>query len=493
MLVLPVAQENSVVRRTPWVSFTVIALNFLILLALSLIDEQALLREIRARAAEVLGFVEEHPHLEAPQTLTRHLRNPRYLAELVERRRSAPVPPSDQLQLEEEQLAALTARFEESWGRMPVVRWGYTPAEGGVFSIASSIFMHAGWMHLLGNMLFLFLSGPFIEDRYGRPLFTIFYLAAGAAATLAHAAHDPASLTPLVGASGAIAGLMGAFLVRLGTSRIRFLVWPMPIPFIHWRYSVLLPAFVVLPLWLAEQLWYASSPASQGVAWWAHIGGFAFGASVALLLRAAKVEEKWIDAGIERQISIVQHPGLERAVDLRTAGQLPRARREIQRVLAAEPDNVDAWTELYEIAIAAHDAAEAGRAAHRLLDMHLRRHERELAAHLIGDACARVESAALPPRFLMSAAAFFEKEGDAATAFDLYERLIQTKPGDASAFHARYRQARILNAGGDVRGARRAYEEARRHPACIDPWPQMIERTLAEIDSGVVTGAQQQQ
>ena len=248
MLVLPVAQENSVVRRTPWVSFTLIALNFLALVLVSLTDEQALLREIRTRAGEVLGFIEEHPHLEAPETVTRHMRNTRYLGELEERRRSAPVPPSDQLQIEEEQLAALTARFEESWRRMPVVRWGYTPAEGGVAAIASSIFMHAGWMHLLGNMLFLFLTGPFIEDRYGRPLFTVFYLASGAAATLSHAAHDPASLVPLVGASGAIAGLMGAFLVRLGASRIRFLVWPMPIPFIHWRYSVLLPAFVVLPL-----------------------------------------------------------------------------------------------------------------------------------------------------------------------------------------------------------------------------------------------------
>src|SRR5205814_2284881 len=103
-------------------------------------------------------------------------------------------------------------------------------------------------------------------------------------------------------------------------------------------------AFVVLPLWLGEQLWYAHRAEDAGVAWWAHIGGFAFGAAAALVLRVARVEERWIDAGIESEISIVQHPGLEKAVDARTAGQLDVARREIRAVLAAEPQNVDAWT-----------------------------------------------------------------------------------------------------------------------------------------------------
>lgn len=493
MLILPVAQENNVVRRTPWVSFAVIALNFLVLLVVTFgVDDETTWREISSRGNQAVHYVVEHPYLEAPASLTRHL-DDEDVAALEETRRTATLPPSDQLALEQEELRSLMVQFEEAWGRLSFVRWGYIPARGGASSMLTSIFMHAGWMHLLGNMLFLFLSGPFIEDRYGRPLFVLFYLAAGALATLSHAFQDVANTRPLVGASGAIAGLMGAFLIRLGTSRIRFLVWPLPIPLWTWRYSVLLPAFVVLPLWLAEQVWYARSAEGQGVAWWAHIGGFVFGAAVAFALRVAKVEERWIDAGIERQISIVQHPGLEKAVDLRTSGDVARARREIQRVLAADPQNVDAWTEVYEIALAAGDAAEAGRTAQRLLDMHLRRGERELAWQLIADACERVEGPSLPARFLISAGAFFEKEGDGRNACGLYQRITSGKPEDPSAFRAWFRQAEILRASGDLAGARTAYEHARRHPACVDPWPQAIDRTLARMASGIDRGLQQQQ
>jgi len=171
---------------------------------------------------------------------------------------------------------------------------------------------------------------------------------------------------------------MGAFLVRLGAARIQFLI--IPFLFMPYRYfKVFLPAFVVLPLWLLQQLWYAHVAPEAGVAWWAHIGGFAFGAAVAMGLRAGRVEERWIDAGIEKQISIVQHPGLEKSVDLRMGGDFAGAKREIRRALAAEPQNVDAWTEVYEIAVAEHDTAEAGRTAQRLLEMHLRKGEKDLA------------------------------------------------------------------------------------------------------------------
>ena len=89
--------------------------------------------------------------------------------------------------------------------------------------------MHAGWLHLIGNMLFLFLSGPFVEDLYGRPLFAALYLAPAVAGAGAFAAGASHSATTLVGASGAIAGVMAAFLVRLGGRRIEFLVVPIPI------------------------------------------------------------------------------------------------------------------------------------------------------------------------------------------------------------------------------------------------------------------------
>jgi membrane associated rhomboid family serine protease len=483
MLILPIAQEDSTVRRTPWVSFAAIGLNVVVFLVMLVTaNPEAATRAVRERAVETWEYLAERPYLEPPPALTRLL-DEEALGQINEVRAQLPAdafPSEEQIAAEQAQIESLANRIDEAMRNVPSRRWGYIPAQGGVAPILTSLFMHGGWLHLFGNMLFLFLSGPFIEDRYGRPLFAAFYLLSGITATLAHGAHQAASNIPLVGASGAIAGLMGAFLIRLGASRIQFLI--IPFLLMPYRYfKVFLPAFVVLPLWLGQQLWYAQTQPDAGVAWWAHIGGFAFGVAVAVTMRVARVEERWIDAGIEQQISIVQHPGLEKSVDMRLAGDFASAKREIRAVLATDPQNIDAWTEMYEIAVAAGDIAEAGRTAQRVLEMHLRKGDKDLAAHIITDAWERVTADALPVRFIMAAAAFYEKEGDARTAMEMYAYVGRRAPEDAAAFRAWFRVAEILRQSGDAKGARAAYENARRHPACVDPWPQTIDRTLAQL------------
>ena len=150
-------------------------------------------------------------------------------------------------------------------------------------------------------------------------------------------------------------------------------------------------------------------------------------------------------------------------------------------MLAAEPQNVDAWTEAYEIAVVSADTPEAGRTALRLLEIHLRLGDRDLASNLIADASERVTTAALPLRFLMSAASFLEKEGDARAALELYQQVTTRSPEDPASFRAWFRQGEILRASGDHRSARGAYEQARRHPLCVEPWPQTIDRAVAQL------------
>lgn len=140
-----------------------------------------------------------------------------------------------------------------------------------------SMFLHGGLLHLGGNMLFLWVFGNNIEDRLGPPLFAVFYLAAGFAATVAHVLSESSSIIPVIGASGAIAGVMGAYLVWFPHARVLSLV---PIFFIFTL--VALPAVVVLGLWFVLQ--FLTSP-EEGVAWVAHVGGFAVGAAIAWLLR----------------------------------------------------------------------------------------------------------------------------------------------------------------------------------------------------------------
>ena len=154
-------------------------------------------------------------------------------------------------------------------------------------TILVSMFMHGSWMHILGNMLFLWVFGDNVEDNFGHVKFTIFYLLAGIGATFAQIAIDPDSLIPTLGASGAIAGVLGSYLIMFPRNRVRNIL---PLGFIFT--TVELPAVVVIGFWIVLQLieQYVSSmktSATQGggVAYMAHIGGFAAGAIMTFLFR----------------------------------------------------------------------------------------------------------------------------------------------------------------------------------------------------------------
>ncbi len=156
----------------------------------------------------------------------------------------------------------------------------------------SSMFLHGGWMHFAGNMLYLWIFGDNVEDRLGHARYLLFYLLGGVLAGAAQVAASPDSLLPTIGASGAIAAVMGAYFVLYPRARIVSLV-----VLIFWIRVVSIPAFVYLALWFALQLISGAlelggtSAAEGGVAWWAHAGGFAFGMTgVWLLLQPRRAE-----------------------------------------------------------------------------------------------------------------------------------------------------------------------------------------------------------
>ena len=144
-------------------------------------------------------------------------------------------------------------------------------------TILTAMFMHAGWLHILGNMLFFWVFGPEIEDVMGALPFLIFYLLGGLAATVAQVLIDPNSMVPNLGASGAIAAVMGAFLITYPRDRIRTVV------ILGWFIRVtFLPAILLVGLWFLTQLFnevgaLAQAQGGGGVAYMAHVGGFVFG------------------------------------------------------------------------------------------------------------------------------------------------------------------------------------------------------------------------
>jgi membrane associated rhomboid family serine protease len=141
-------------------------------------------------------------------------------------------------------------------------------------SVFTSMFMHGGWMHLIGNMLYLWIFGDNVEDSMGHVRFVIFYLLCGVAAVLAQALPDPSSTVPMVGASGAISGVLGAYLLLYPHARVLVLI---PLGFI--LQTMRIPAGLVLVLWFGLQLLsnVMAQPGQGGVAFRAHIGGFVAG------------------------------------------------------------------------------------------------------------------------------------------------------------------------------------------------------------------------
>ena len=181
-----------------------------------------------------------------------------------------------------------------------ITRWGIVPADltaawaagdwvsAETATLVTSQFLHGGWLHVLGNLLFLWIFGNNIEDRFGRLRFLAFYLVGGIVAGLTQVAIDPTSTIPTIGASGAIAAVLGAYLVLFPRARVTTAI------FLIFFYQLIdIPAVFVLGFWFVLQLFDGlgslgamGAATTGGVAFFAHIGGFVFGAAIALVYQA---------------------------------------------------------------------------------------------------------------------------------------------------------------------------------------------------------------
>jgi membrane associated rhomboid family serine protease len=168
-----------------------------------------------------------------------------------------------------------------------VARWALIPANvvhgHSLITLVTGTFLHAGWLHIIGNMVFLWAFGPGIEDAMGRGRYLVFYLIGGVVAMLAQVAGDPSSQIPCLGASGAIAAVMGAFIVMYPRDKIRSFVWILI--FIRITY---IPAVLLIGFWFLIQLvdfGLVANVKTGGVAYLAHVGGFLFGVITARLWR----------------------------------------------------------------------------------------------------------------------------------------------------------------------------------------------------------------
>jgi membrane associated rhomboid family serine protease len=185
-------------------------------------------------------------------------------------------------------LAFLFDRSLSDQAREALIRtYGVIPARLDLVTVFTSMFLHGGWPHFLGNMLFLWIFGDNVEDRVGHGRFVFFYFLCGVAAVAAHVYMNPLSRIPTIGASGAIAGVMGGYFVLYPQSRVLALV-----PLIIFWQIVEVPAIIFLGFWFLMQFFMMGVTASQagveaggGIAFWAHIAGFLAGMAAVVVLK----------------------------------------------------------------------------------------------------------------------------------------------------------------------------------------------------------------
>jgi membrane associated rhomboid family serine protease len=180
--------------------------------------------------------------------------------------------------------------FLERWGVVPARISGAIGSPGGAHvvileTLVTAMFLHGGWLHLGGNMLFLWIFGDNVEDRLGHALYLLFYLACGVVANLGQVFVDPTSAVPAIGASGAIAGVLGAYAITFPGARVTVLI---PLPLLFWPFEV--PALIMVGAWFVTQLFSGVAAlstvgaAAGGIAWWAHVAGFATGILLMVVL-----------------------------------------------------------------------------------------------------------------------------------------------------------------------------------------------------------------
>jgi len=184
----------------------------------------------------------------------------------------------------------LAGRAKFSLGAIPAVIFqikdiaandAILPSRFDFLSILSSQFLHAGWWHLIGNMLYLWVFGNNIEDAMGHWRFLAFYLLCGTGAGLINASIEPGSVIPTIGASGAVSGVLGAYFLLYPRARVMVFAFYMLLP---------LPAFIVLGVWIFMQVANLGGGGQSNIAWWAHIGGFAVGMVLVLLFKHRHVK-----------------------------------------------------------------------------------------------------------------------------------------------------------------------------------------------------------
>lgn len=488
MFLIPLRHENMKGRRWPVVTFTLIALNILAFLATHwTIEAQNTQFPQRVEVTKhLLLLAAMHPELKLGEDAQR-LVDPiatQYPDEWKELGSPDRKPEDDwdvnirtvedaaSLQTE---MDGLSQKFEDLVRNTLLGRYGFLPAHPTAVSYLTANFLHAGWLHLIGNMWFLWLAGFILEDNWGRAIYSIFYLLAGAVAIQFHGWIYPHSFVPYLGASGAVAALMGAFLVRFPKLKIE-MFWILF--YVRGRFKA--PAIWLLPLWGVMEVFYGTLfGQSSGVAHWAHVGGFAFGMAGALVLSRSGLEHK-VSSAIEEKVAWTADPAIVQATDSIEQGKPDEAIKKLQEHVAAKPDSADALVLLQQLHWRQGNAAGHQEATIRLCQLHLKKQDGE-AAWLDYEEFQNTGGQNLPASTWLELCRYLEGQQNFDRAVAEYDKLAQAYPVDKQSLLALMAAGRLsLKKLGRPAEALHFYRAASASPVPHLDWESNIQAGIKE-------------
>jgi membrane associated rhomboid family serine protease len=490
-IIIPVGHESNEVRRLPWITFAIMALCLVVHIFVST-AMGAKEKQLESSAEEYIMYYFSHPYLELNPEIKKLMfsgANEEQLeAVLAAYQQMVPRPDRQTVALEQEKFDQLGAALLSSMNDIPYRKWGYIPADRSMLALLTYMFIHGGWLHLFGNLLLLYITGPFIEDLWGRPIYTAFYLMVGALSALMYASHYPNFAGPLIGASGAIAGVMGAFLINFYKTKINFFYW---IGF-FFRGTFEAPAFVMLPLWVLLEFFNASvvdsiqaeGTGGGGVAHWAHVWGFVFGVLVAVGIKYLKIDEKYIHPKIEAKIQ-----SGEGAVDVvitamhkKNMGRIDEAYDILLEEARRNPMRKDVVDALWDVGIEMGNGEEAAPFFVKLIENEVRHDQLEVALKRFMDLKSKFPQASINPTYKLALLTFMADRGDLQDAKKLAEEILEeVGPQSSSVMLQNFAEAaKKLN----PLLAKKAIELCLDHPEIPEDQKETLKSDLRDLDGG---------
>jgi len=493
-MLLPLRHENMEGRRWPVITIALIALNVLIFLGTHWTMQEQAAREVPVRE-QILSLAATHPELQISdadvEKWVRSVREgsgpawARFAKDQAALR--APMESAKEASglapVEQEEMDSLVKQLKELQADSVRQRYAFYPAHPTATSYITANFLHSGFLHIIGNMWFLWLAGFILEDTWGRIIYPIFYLLAGAAALQVHAWTNPGSYVATIGASGAVAGLMGAFLSRFPTMKIE-MIWILGF-FRSYRFKA--AAYWLLPAWLLMEVFYGSLfGASSGVAHWAHVGGFVFGAAVGYGIRLSGLEHV-ADKGIQEKIAWVSHPLLATANEQLEQGKVDEAAANLKKLLAEKLDSVDAYRMLQQIYWRKGDSAACRAALLKLVELAVKSKDTEESFRAYQDFKAAGGEQLTAPVWL-DFCRLIEDTQDLHRAVEEYEALAAAYPKEKQALLANIAAGRLcLKRMGEPQKALRLYQAAAASPVPHLDWEPTIASGIEQAQKAIGT------